>query len=109
MFKLEPLTEINWPVRIRVPRSGGKVENIDVEIVYPLLEDDELQELLKLKVKEVVLQTVKGWRPGDFGDARGALLDYSAETLDLLCKRTYITRALFDGFVNAQSGALEKN
>lgn len=109
MFKLEPLTDVSWPVTIRKPLSGGKHESIKVEITYPLVESDEYDELMKLSVAEVVPRVVKGWRERDFGDADGTPLAFSAENLARLNKREYITLALFNGFCQAQRGALEKN
>ena len=81
MFKLEPLTDVSWPVTIRKPLSGGKHESIKVEITYPLVESDEYDELMKLSVAEVVPRVVKGWRERDFGDADGTPLAFSAENL----------------------------
>lgn len=109
MFKIEPLTDVSWPVTIRKPLSGGKHESIKVEITYPLVESDEYDELMKLNVVEVVPRVVKGWREHDFGDADGTPLAFSPENLARLLKREYIVIALFDGFCRAQRGALEKN
>lgn len=109
MFKLEPLTDVSWPVTIRKPLSGGKHECINVEITYPLVEAEEYDKLMALNVVDVVPLVVKGWREGDFGDAAGNPLVFNAENLNRLNRREYITLALFNGFCRAQRGALEKN
>lgn len=111
MFIFAPLTEITWPVTIRVPMDGGKFNDVEVSIRYKRFTSTEQTALIAecKNAGELLKKVVVGWGPEDFGNQDGAYIEFSEENLESMVDVDYICRAFRDGFFNANAGVLEKN
>jgi len=106
MFKLAEKHTVKWPVTIRKPIDGGKVENNKMEVEFEILATDEFDQMNKdgdfLQRVLIAINTpvYKGETELAFEDAKKSLLRIS-----------YARVALTEAYFTASSGreAQQKN
>lgn len=111
MFIFAPLTEITWPVTIRVPLDGGKFNDVEVSIRYKRFTSTEQAALIAecKNTGELLKKVIVGWDAEEFGNPDGSSIEFNEQNLESLIDVDYICRALRYGFFNASAGVLEKN
>lgn len=109
MFRYAKNREVLWPVIIKQPSDdgAGRVDEIQVNILFRLLGRQEYIDKQQEALDELLLEHVTGWEL--IADGAGDDLPYNQENLRALIDIPYVRTALFEGLMNASTGAPVKN
>lgn len=108
MFKIAKDRRIDWPVLIAVPQTGGTVQKHKITVMFVILAQSRLDEIVQEagggdQDKAVLGAVIAGW-DGVAGDD-GQPVDFSAEALAALLDIPYARTALLRAYFEAASGA----
>lgn len=113
MFKVIKQRRVVWPVLIQQPQDGGGIVERKVNVEFEDLPQPEQDEIYKSGGydRDLMLRTVKGWKPGEFKDEAGNDIEFSEEALTALMDIAYVQAAFVKAYVELHSGkaAARKN
>jgi hypothetical protein len=103
-----------WPVSIRIPMDGGKVETFEMEMQLVVPTKSQAREAVKLDeaaFEQYMLDRVKDWRNEVLLDEEtGAPIPYSRENLQALLEHGWFEVSLSRALAQANAGvAAAKN
>ena len=108
MFKLQPKgVPIKWPVKVNIPRDGGKVTSTTFYALFLVLDQDELEEASNGSDLQFAQAVIKGW--DGVGDELGDELPFTAENLERLVKISYFREGLRFAYFDCINGRAAKN
>lgn len=113
MFKVIKQRIVNWPVVIAQPQDGGGITERRVEVQFEDLDQPEQDAIYAAggTDRELMLRSVKGWRPGEFKDENDADIEFSTEALAGLLNISVVQTAFVTAYVQLHHGkaAARKN
>lgn len=109
MFKIVDVSSFKWPVKISIPRDGGKFTQATFTAEFAALPQDEIDRALE-DVRAGSLdagfasQVLCGWPAGQVQDADGSELPYSDEAKEKLLRMSYVRNGVVEAFFDGVSG-----
>lgn len=102
-----------WPVSIRIPVDGGKVDTIELEMQLSIPTKGQAREAMKLDeaaFEQYMLDRVKDWRNEVLVDEQNQPIPYSRENLRALFEHGWFEVAVTRALAQANAGmAATKN
>lgn len=105
---------VEWPVTVRYPVSGGRVEEHEFSIRHKLLTRSEINDIRKGRLDEaetlaLFQRKIVGW-DDRIVDQNNVPIEYSPETLEAVLEDQYIAQAIELAMYQAATGvAASKN
>ncbi|QSX32456.1 hypothetical protein JYB87_11830 [Shewanella avicenniae] len=110
MFKLvDRITGLCWPVTVRVPVNGGKVEEQEFTAVFNLLSQDEYEQALQSAKDdaEFISKFMTNWE--GLVDDQGKEVKFTVAKLRKACGYPFFRQAIIKAYNEAVQGAAAKN
>lgn len=111
MFKLTDQATVKWPVRVQIPRDGGRSTQATFSAEFRLLPQEEVQRLVDAGAENtdntLLREAVVDW--ADVADESGEPLEFTTDNLDRMLRVTYVRVAMVAAFFEAQTGGRRKN
>lgn len=110
MFKLQKrITGLKWPVTVRVPVDGGKIEEQEFTGVFNILTQDEYQNALQTAADdaEFISKFMTNWE--GLVDDSGKDTKFTIAKLRQACGFPFFRQAVIKAYNEAAQGAAAKN
>lgn len=109
MFKIVEVTSFKWPVKVNIPRDGGKFTGATFTAEFAALPQDEIDQALEDSRDGnldagFASKVLVGWAPGQVQDADGSELPYSDEAKAKLLRMSYVRNGVVEAFFDSVSG-----
>jgi hypothetical protein len=108
-FKIVKQLEIDWPVPVNVPTSGGKTELHTFTAKFKIM-GNEYFEKAQQKAKDdidLISKLITGW--DGVLDDNDKPVKYSKKALSELCSLPFVRIAIIKAYTEALNGAEAKN
>lgn len=109
MFKIVDVPSFKWPVKVNIPRDGGKFTPTTFTGEFAALHQDEIDKALE-EIRDGTLdvnfgaRVLIGWSAGQVQDSDGSELPYSDEAKDKLLRMSYVRNGVVEAFFDGVSG-----
>ncbi|MBL3601301.1 MAG: hypothetical protein JMN25_15790 [gamma proteobacterium endosymbiont of Lamellibrachia anaximandri] len=100
-------TPIDWPVKVNVPRSGGKVERQAFTARFKQLDQEEIDDKAAQGDAEFVREILVGWE--GVKDIDGNVIEYSESGRDIMIRTVHVRKAILAAYFECMSGITRKN
>lgn len=110
MFKIEKKDSIRWPVKVDVPRDGGKTTAATFYVTWRWLLQSEIEAVARRTGgydAEFIAEVAIEW--DGLQDSDGAPMPFTVENLARMTDLGYVRVAMINSFYQAMSGARLKN
>ena len=113
MFKLAETNTIWWPVRVSIPRDGGKVVTVTFEAEFEIIAQKEQNDIYAEGGTDVDLarRILRGWKDGQVEAPDGGALEVTDENRERLIQIPYVRAGITTAYLQAALGreAARKN
>ncbi len=109
MFKIVDAPSFKWPVKVNIPKDGGKFTGATFTAEFAALAQDEIDKALE-DSREGNLDSgfaskvLVGWPQGQVQDTDGSELPYSDEAKEKLLRMSYVRNGVVEAFFDSVSG-----
>lgn len=109
MFKIVDAPTFKWPVKINIPRDGGKLTPATFTGEFAALSQDEIDQALE-DARDGNLdagfasKVLLGWPQGQVQASDGSELPYSDEAKEKLLRMSYVRNGVVEAFFDGVSG-----
>ena len=113
MFKIVDVASFKWPVKVNIPRDGGKFTPATFTAEFVALPQDEIDQALEdarggALDEGFAHRVLCGWPAGQVQDADGSELAYSDEAKDKLLRMSYVRNGVVEAFFDGVSGGARR-
>lgn len=104
-FVAEP--RVWWPVSVRFPADGGKIEAQAFEARFRIVPASRFNALMQAGPAELLGEVVEGWR--GVSDQDGTPIAFDRATLAMLLDVPFVAAALSEAYAEAMLTGARKN
>lgn len=109
MFKIVDVASFKWPVKISIPRDGGKFVAATFTAEFAALPQEEIDQAIEDEREGnldagFASRVLIGWPTGQVQDSDGGELPYSDEAKEKLLRMSYVRNGVVEAFFDGVTG-----